>query len=82
MAYVIGIAMLLAAVVAIVCGYMAHWKRIVTDIIADEKRKVWANAEEEIEARAEERAKEILNSIQYTKRVELINESDINWGEK
>lgn len=82
MAYVIGIAMLLAAVVAIVCGYMAHWQKIMQDIIADEKRKVWANADAEIEARAEERAKKILNSIQYTKRVELINESDINWGDK
>lgn len=82
MAYVIGIAMLLAAVVAIVCGYMAHWQKIMQDIIADEKRKVWANADAEIEARAEERAKEILNSIQYSKRIQLINESDINWGEK
>ena len=82
MAYVIGIAMLLAAVVAIVCGYMAHWQKIMRDIISDEKHKVWANADAEIEARAEERAKEILNSIQYTKRVQLINESDINWGEK
>lgn len=82
MMYVIGIAMLLAAVVAVVCGYMAHWQKIMQDIIADEKRKVWANADAEIEARAEERAKEILNSIQYSKRIELVNESDINWGEK
>lgn len=82
MMYVIGIAMLLAAVVAIVCGYMAHWQKIMQDIIADEKRKVWADADAEIEARAEERAKEILNSIQYSKRIELVNESDINWGEK
>lgn len=82
MAYIIGIAMLIAANVAIVCGYMAHWKRIVTDIIADEKQKVWEDADSEIEARAEERAKEILNSIQYSKRIQLINESDINWGKK
>lgn len=82
MAYIIGTAMLIAANVAIVCGYMAHWQKIMKDIIVDEKRKVWANADAEIEARAEERAKEILSSIQYTKRVQLINESDINWGEK
>lgn len=82
MAYVIGTAMLLATTVAIVCGYMAHWQKIMKDIIEDEKRKAWADADAEIEARAEERAKEILNSIQYTKRVQLINESDINWGEK
>lgn len=82
MVYAIGVVMLLAANVAIVCGYMAHWKRIVTDIIKEEKSKVWADADAEIEARAEERAKDILNSIQYTKRVQLINESDINWGEK
>lgn len=82
MIYVIEIAVQLAANVAIMCGYMAYWKRIVKDIIADEKRKVWEDADAEIEARAEERAKEILNSIQYSKRIQLINESDINWGEK
>lgn len=81
MMYVVGIGLFLAAVVAIFCGYMAHWKSIVKDIIEDEKRRVWAYAEAEIEARAEERAKEILKSIQYSKRVQLVNESDINWGE-
>lgn len=82
MFYVIGITMLLGAIVAIICGYMAHWKRIVDDIIEEEKRRVWAEADAEIEARAEERAREILNSIRYSKRIQLINESDINWGEK
>jgi hypothetical protein len=82
MFYVIGITMLLGAIVAIICGYMAHWKRIVEDIIEEEKRKVWSEADAEIEARAEERAREILSSIRYTKRVELVNESDINWGER
>lgn len=82
MVYVIGITMLLGAIVAIICGYMAHWNRIVRDIIEDERRKVWAEADAEIEARAEERAREILSSIRYTKRVELVNQSDINWGEK
>lgn len=82
MAYVIEITMILAVNVAIMCGYHAHWKKVMKDIIADEKQKVWADADAEIEARAEERAKEILNSIQYTKRIQLINESDINWGEK
>lgn len=82
MIYFIGILFLLAAFAFIIIGYMVHWKKIVTDIIEDEKRRVWAEAEAEIEARAEERAKEILNSIQYSKRIQLINESDINWGEK
>jgi hypothetical protein len=82
MAYVVEIAMILAVNVAIMCGYHAHWQKVMKDIIADEKQKVWEDADAEIEAHAEERAKEILNSIQYTKRVELINESDINWGEK
>ena len=82
MFYVIGIAMLIAAIVAIICGYMAHWKRIVEDIIEEEKRKVWTEADAEIEARAEELAIEILSSIRFTKMVELVNQSDINWGEK
>lgn len=82
MYYVIGIAILLAFVVAVMCGFMSHWQKIMKDIIEDEKRKVLADADAEIEARAEERAKEILNSIQYSKRIQLINESDINWGDK
>lgn len=73
---------LILAVALIVIGYMMHWRKIVDDIIREEKSKVWADADEEIEARAEERAKEILKSIRYTKRVELINESDIDWGEE
>lgn len=82
MIYFIGILFLLGANAFIIIGYMAHWKSIVSDIIKDEKEKVWAEADAEIEARAEERAKEILNSIQYSKRIQLVNESDINWGEK
>ena len=81
MIYIIGIAVLIAAIAFILVGYIGHLNAVMKDIIAEEKRKAWADADAEIERRAEERAKEILNSIQYNKRVQLVNESDINWGE-
>lgn len=80
MIYLVAIICLLAADLFIVIGYLSHWSSINKDILNDEKKKLEAWAETEAEIMAEERVKEILNSIQYTKRVELVNESDINWG--
>lgn len=78
--FLVAVLVLLAADLFIVIGYLSHWSSISKDILADEKKKLIEWAETEAEVRAEERVKEILNGIQYTKRVELVNESDIYWG--
>lgn len=69
MIFLVAVLVQLAADLFIVIGYISH-----------EKKKLIKWAETEAEVRAEERVKEILNGIQYTKRVELVNESDIYWG--
>lgn len=78
--FLVAVLVLLAADLFIVIGYLSHWSSISKDILADEKKKLIEWAETEAEVRAEERVREILNGIQYTKRVELVNESDIYWG--
>lgn len=78
--FLVAVLVLLAADLFIVIGYLYHWSSISKDILADEKKKLIEWAETEAEVRAEERVREILNGIQYTKRVELVNESDIYWG--
>ena len=79
--WIVGILAIVLANIALICGYMSHWKKIMQDIIEDEKEKVWADADAEIERRANKRVREILRGIRYTKKVELVNESNIKWGE-
>lgn len=51
------------------------------DAVQEDRRKARAWASREAERRAHRRLREILSSIRITAPVELVNESDIDWGE-
>lgn len=70
------------AMVFITGGYAIHLKHVVDDIIRDEKAKLYAWALKRAERIAAEKFTEMLRTVRITIPVELINESDIDWGEK
>lgn len=77
----LGFAVAAVALLIIAFGYWAHLKIVMADILADEKKKLREWAYNEAEIRAQERVREILGKLRVNIPVQLINESDMNWGE-
>lgn len=68
-------------IVAIVCGFLGHWKSINKDILREDRKRLQEWAREYAERRAHELLREYVANIRINVPVTLINESDINWGE-
>lgn len=76
-----GTAMMFAAMAAIVIGFLGHWHSINKDILKDEKQRLTAWARQYAAQLAEQKFREYVRSIRINVPVELINESDIDWGD-
>ena len=69
------------AILFIAGGYCLHLKKVVEDIIRKEKARLRAWAVKYAEQLARQRLAELLRHVRISVPVELINESDIDWGE-
>lgn len=69
------------AILFIAGGYCLHLKKIVQDILKNEKARLRAWAVKYAEQLARERLAELLRNVRINVPVTMINESDIDWGE-
>lgn len=76
-----GMCMAVGAVIFIAGGYCLHLKKIVQDIIREEKARLRAWAVKYAEQLARQRFAELLRHVRINVPVTMINESDIDWGE-
>lgn len=76
-----GLLVAIGAVIVIAGGYCLHLKKVVEDIIRKEKARLRAWAVKYSEQLARQRLAELLRNVRINVPVELINESDIDWGE-
>lgn len=76
-----GMCMAVGAVIFIAGGYCLHLKKIVQDILREEKARLRAWAVKYAEQLARERLAELLRHVRINVPVTMINESDIDWGE-
>lgn len=76
-----GMCMAVGAVIFIAGGYCLHLKKIVQDILKNEKARLRAWAVKYAEQLARERLAELLRNVRINVPVTMINESDIDWGE-
>lgn len=75
-----GMAVLLLMVVAVVAGFLWHWRKIDRDILRDDRKRLHDWAMRYAEQRAHELLREYVASIRIDVPVRLVNESDIDWG--
>lgn len=76
-----GMCMAVGAVIFIAGGYCLHLKKIVQDIIREEKARLRAWAVKYAEQLARQRFAELLRHVRINVPVTMINESNIDWGE-
>ena len=76
-----GMCMEVGAVIFIAGGYCLHLKKIVQDILREEKARLRAWAVKYAEQLARQRLAELLRHVRINVPVTMINESDIDWGE-
>lgn len=76
-----GLLVAIGAVIFIAGGYVLHLRKIVMDIIKDEKARLRAWAVKYAEQLARQRLAELLRNVRINVPVTMINESDIDWGE-
>lgn len=77
-----GLLVAIGAILFIAGGYVLHLRKIVMDIIKDEKARLRAWAVKYAEQLARQRLAELLRNVRISVPVELINESNIDWGEE
>lgn len=76
-----GVIVLIMFMIAIICGFLGHWKSINKDILREDRKRLTEWAKQYAEQRAQEMFREYVKSIRINVPVQLINESDIPWGE-
>ena len=76
-----GVLVAIGAVIFIAGGYCLHLTKVVEDIIRKEKARLRAWAVKYAEQLARQRLAELLRNVRISVPVELINESDIDWGD-
>lgn len=84
-------AILVGGLVALAAGFLIHWRKIDRDILEEDRRALRERYDAEkrrlmsvAEAYAEEKALALYKQRVHTAQVpvHLVNESDINWGER
>lgn len=76
-----GIIVLMLFFVTIIIGFLVHWKSVSDDILKEDRRRLNAWAIQYAERRAHELLREYVANIRINVPVQLINESDMDWGE-
>lgn len=77
----IGFLVAVSAIGILAAAWCLHLKMIVDDIIRSEKKRLREWAEQYARKLAMKMLKDLLRNLRITIPVELINESDIDWGE-
>ncbi|HAM68526.1 MAG TPA: hypothetical protein DCP68_02780 [Ruminococcus sp.] len=77
-----GMAVLLLMVVAVIAGFLWHWRKIDRDILRDDRKRLTAWAQRYARQLAEQMFREYVRNMRFNIPVRLVNESDINWGER
>ncbi len=77
----IGFLVAVSAIGILAAAWCLHLKMIVDDIIRSEKKRLRELAEQHARELAMKMLKDLLRNLRITFPVELINESDIDWGE-
>lgn len=78
----IGFLVAVSVIGILAAAWCLHLKMIVDDIIRSEKKMLREWAEQYARKLAMKMLKDLLRNLRITFPVELINESDIDWGEK
>ena len=76
-----GFVVTVTAVVVIAAGHCATIKRTALDIIRKERERLRSWAYQYADELAHQRVKEILSELRISVNVELVNESDLAWGQ-
>lgn len=71
-----------AAQTLIFGGWALHLRSVVKDILREEKHRLRLDAARQADLLAHKRVREILSSLRVEVGVQLVNESDTNWGEE
>lgn len=76
-----GLLVMLLAIFAIVAGFMIYWRKVDRDILKEDRKRLKAWAEDYAERLAQRRFRDYVKNLRITLPIELINESDIKWGD-
>lgn len=74
-------AVLMLSGVLLVAAFLWHWRKIDRDILRDDRKRLTAWAQRYARQLAEQMFREYVRNLRVNVPVQLINESDINWGE-
>lgn len=76
-----GMAVLILSGVLIVAAFLWHWRKIDKDILRDDRHKLTLWAKDYAQKLARQMFMDYVRGMQINVPVQLINESDIPWGE-
>lgn len=76
-----GMAVLMLSGVLIVAAFLWHWRKIDKGILRDDRHKLTLWAKDYAQKLARQMFMDYVRGMQINVPVQLINESDINWGD-
>lgn len=77
-----GMVVVMLFIIAIVWLFLWHWKKINRDILNEDRKRLNEWAHRYAEQLAEQMFREYVRNLRVNVPVRLVNESDINWGER
>ena len=77
-----GAAILFAGIGIMVFAFLVHWRKIDNDILKEDRERLKRQAEEYAEKKANQMFRDYVSRMRVNVPVQLVNESDINWGDK
>ena len=79
--YWCGMAVLMLSGVLLVAAFLWHWRKIDRDILREDRKRLTAWAQRYARQLAERMFREYVRNLRVNVPVQLINESDIPWGD-
>ena len=77
-----GMAITVLFQIALAAGFLWHWRKIDRDILRDDRKRLTAWAQRYARQLAEQMFREYVRNMRFNVPVRLVNESDIDWGER
>ena len=76
-----GIVVLYLTIITVVVGFLVHWRKIDKDILDEDREALKDWAYRYAKRLAQKMFREYVRNLVITFPIELINESDIEWGD-
>lgn len=77
-----GMAITVLFQIALAAGYIWHWRKIDRDILREDRKRLTAWAQRYARQLAEQMFREYMRNLRVNVPVRLVNESDIDWGDR